>query len=208
MLTIAICGLIERLPCQVFDKLYSQKTDEVEILLIFDNRQLTLGEKRNIALDYAKGGFIAFVDDDDDITDDYIETLLEWAKKGNFDVLTFKTAHYIDGVFNRDVLYSTTKGNRDREDHYIRWANAICMWRLDFAKSIGYGQVTFGEDSDFGSRASKKRPKEVFINKVLYKHLWSSELSTGEVENKGEYKLTYQFPRKDLTDHLIVHSII
>ena len=147
--------------------------------------------------------------DDDDIADDYVDTLLSSivSLKGNFDVLTFKTAHYIDGVYNRDVVYSTTKGNKDRADYYIRWANAICCWRVDFAKMIGYGQVTFGEDSDFGSRANKKRPKEVFINKVLYKHLWSSELSTGEVVNEGKYKLTYGFPKPEHTEHLVIHSI-
>ena len=107
-LTVGICGLVERLPCKVLDKLLSQRTSDVEILLLFDNRHLTLGAKRNFILDRAKGDYISFIDDDDDISDDYIQTLLTASK----DVMTFKTAHYINGVFNKDVIYSTTKGNK------------------------------------------------------------------------------------------------
>ena len=210
-LTIGICGLVERLPCSVIEQLKAQQTDDVEILLCFDNRQLSLGEKRNIVLTRAKGEFISFVDDDDDVSSDYVQTLLKEIneRKGNFDVLTFKTAHYIDGQFNKEVIYSTTKGNRDRADHYIRWANAICCWRLDFIRSVGFSDVTFGEDTDFGKRANKKHPKEIFINKVLYKHLWSSELSTGEsFKNEEPYQISSWFPQKDMTKHLIICSVL
>lgn len=203
-LTIGICGLVERLPCAVLDKLKTQQTKDVEIILLFDNRQLTLGAKRNIVLERATGDYIAFVDDDDDISDDYIETLLTASK----DVLTFKTAHYIDGAFNKEVVYSTTKGNRNRPDHYIRWANAICCWRTEFARGVGYGDVTFAEDTDFGSRAAKKNPKEQFVNKVLYKHLWSSETSTGEVINsKEDIQFIEAFPTKEHVNHLVYAAI-
>ena len=67
-LTVGICGLVERLPCKVLDKLLSQRTSDVEILLLFDNRHLTLGAKRNFILDRAKGDYISFIDDDDDIS--------------------------------------------------------------------------------------------------------------------------------------------
>ena len=206
-LTIGICGLVERLPCLIIDKVKSQLTDEVELILCFDNRHLSLGAKRNLVLGRAKGEFITFIDDDDDISDDYVSTLLNEIKtrKGNFDVLTFRTAHYKDGMFNKFVKYSTTIGNRERDDYYVRWANAICCWRLETARSIGYSDITFGEDSDFGHRANKKRVKEVSINNVLYHHLWSSEHSTGEsFKNEEPYQLTNWFPQPDMTKHLII----
>lgn len=203
-LTVGICGLVERLPCKVLDKLLSQRTSDVEILLLFDNRHLTLGAKRNFILDRAKGDYISFIDDDDDISDDYIQTLLTASK----DVMTFKTAHYINGVFNKDVIYSTTKGNKNRDDYYIRWANAICCWRTEFARGIRYGNLTFSEDTDFGSRASKRHPKEEFVNKVLYKHLWNTEISTGKTgQNLAPYEYIECSPNENLTEHLIYAEI-
>ena len=108
-------------------------TGAVEIRILRDNKEMAVGEKRNKLIHMAQGEYFSFIDDD--ISDDYIQTLLTASK----DVMTFKTAQYINGVFNKDVIYSTTKGNKNRDDYYIRWANAICCWRTEFARGIRYG---------------------------------------------------------------------
>lgn len=191
-LTIGVCGLNSRIELfKLLDaELKRQKTDQVELIYIFDNGQWSLGKKRNYIVDTAQGEYISFIDDDDWINHDYVETLLKEAD--NCQVLTFKTAHYIDGVFNKDVVYSTTKGNRDRGDFYIRWANAICCWKTEFSRKVKFSEITWAEDNDFGSRASKQKPKEKFLNKVLYFHRFSSVHSSGEVvnTNEGEIVLT------------------
>ena len=97
---------------------------------------------------------------------------------------------------------------RDWDDYYIRWANAICCWRTEFARGIRYGNLTFSEDTDFGSRASKRHPKEEFVNKVLYKHSWNTEISTGETgQNLAPYEYIECFPNENLTEHLIYAEI-
>lgn len=188
-LTIGVCGLNSRVELfKLLDaELKRQKTDDVELIYIFDEGQWSLGKKRNYIIDTAQGEYIAFIDDDDWINYDYIEMLLKEANKCQ--VLTFKTAHYIDGEFNKEVVYSTTKGNKDHPDYYIRWANAICCWRTEFLRKVRFSEITWAEDSEFGSRASKHRPKEKFINKVLYLHRFSTIHSTGEVENSNEGEL-------------------
>ena len=37
----------------------------------------TTGEKRNHLLELAKGKFIVFIDDDDEVSDDYVESIIE-----------------------------------------------------------------------------------------------------------------------------------
>ena len=68
--------------------------------------------------------------------------------------------------------------------------------------------LTFSEDTDFGSRASKRHPKEEFVNKVLYKHLWNTEISTGKTgQNLAPYEYIECFPNENLTEHLIYAEI-
>jgi hypothetical protein len=56
----------------------------VEHLILSDNRKRSIGAKRQALLDIARGQYIAFVDDDDDIADGYVEELLAAAASGGW----------------------------------------------------------------------------------------------------------------------------
>lgn len=89
---------------ELFKVLTPQLTDDIEVLLIddgcneveLDNLKATVihlpensgnaSKPRNIGLDNAKGKYIAFIDSDDMVSNDYIETLLEYTKK-NTDII-------------------------------------------------------------------------------------------------------------------------
>jgi glycosyltransferase involved in cell wall biosynthesis len=49
----------------------------VEHLILMDNKRRTVGEKRDALLRAAKGNYVAFVDDDDFISPDYVSLILE-----------------------------------------------------------------------------------------------------------------------------------
>lgn len=193
-LTVAICGLQERIESltKVYKKLISQsKGKPVEVICVIDNRSLSLGAKRNLALDRAKGEYISFVDDDDDISDNYIDLILQWAY--DCDVLTYKTQYWYNGNKGNVVFYSTRiTEQRNLQDRYERFANAICCWRTEFARKVRYSDITFGEDTDFGLRAIALQPNEKFINAVMYHHLYSTTHTTtrpDEEKEKKEYEV-------------------
>ena len=48
----------------------------VEVLSLSDNRQMSIGQKRNMLLTQSTGEYVAFVDDDDMVSPDYIEKVL------------------------------------------------------------------------------------------------------------------------------------
>src|SRR3990167_8562546 len=50
-------------------------TLEVEILLYQDNQTCPLGRKRNLLVEHAKGKYICFIDDDDDICNNYVSLI-------------------------------------------------------------------------------------------------------------------------------------
>ena len=99
----------------LLEKLEPQLTEEVEVLLEDDGcyetrldefKKITVTHKdnegvastRNGAIRKAKGEYIAFIDSDDMITDDYIEVLLDAIDYYNTDVINFDWKDIVTGV--------------------------------------------------------------------------------------------------------------
>ena len=55
----------------------SGHSDFVEILGLWDNKFSTVGDKRNKLLSIAGGDFCVFIDDDDDVADDYFSKVFD-----------------------------------------------------------------------------------------------------------------------------------
>ena len=60
----------------MLSSLEGQLTPEVEVLTEIDRGEKTIGEKRNILLERATGDYISFVDDDDIVAYDYVDSIL------------------------------------------------------------------------------------------------------------------------------------
>ena len=54
----------------------------VEIIAISDNRKMTIGDKRNLLLENSVGDYVAFIDDDDWVSNNYLLKILWEIKKG------------------------------------------------------------------------------------------------------------------------------
>ena len=76
--------LVEKLTKQIGDK-------PVELLVVVDNKKRPLGEKRNLMMDSCKGKFLTHLDDDDDVTDDYLDSILTCLSTDDIDVLSFNS---------------------------------------------------------------------------------------------------------------------
>ena len=78
-LSILICHIPER--AEKLELLMSvlrpQLQDGVEVLIETDDKEMTIGAKRNLLLSKAKGGYVCFVDDDDLVPDYYVAKILE-----------------------------------------------------------------------------------------------------------------------------------
>lgn len=151
--------------------LIPQLTDEVEWIIIDDGCQeeqlndikatiIHLKENsggaskpRNIGLDIAKGEYIAFIDADDIIEPDYIETILSKIKKEDFD---YCFIGWKSKVF--EIIGEPPEWN-------------CCVWNTIYKKSLISDKrfredLVIAEDYDFNCRV--RMGKKVIIDKVLY----------------------------------------
>ena len=156
--------------------LYEQKTDEVEILVEKDNKKITTGAKRNILLKKAQGDYIAFVDDDDMVSNDYIPKILE-AIKTNPDCCG------IEGVisnsrrgWDRKFVHSIkhNKWFQDKRDGnvvYFRCPNHLSPVKRSLALKVMFPDITQGEDRIYSFALLKLLKTEVYINGPIYHYL-------------------------------------
>ena len=112
-LSILICSLEDRLVQlqQLRTKLIDQSDmDVVEILTETDAGEMHTGAKRNKLLLQAKGDYIAFVDDDDMVSDDYVSKILK-AIETNPDCCGLEGIITTDGNNPHLFIHSVTCGS-------------------------------------------------------------------------------------------------
>ncbi len=116
-----------------------------------DNGQATLGAKRNSLLSAATARYVAFIDDDDCVTADYVVSLVEaiYAYK-DVDVVTFRCKRTVDGDEStaETLIYDLAQKQVPAEPSNIHLLppNHLCAWRTDIAQ-----RMEFAEDLEYGS---------------------------------------------------------
>lgn len=123
-----------------------------EIRIDFDAKESSIGIKRQRLLQAATGKYLAFIDDDDDITDVYIEDL--WATiQGSYPVMRLR------GQIQQ-YTFTHSIGNKltDSMAHYdvfIRPPNHLNPMMSDVAKLIPFRDAVRGEDLDWAIRLAR-----------------------------------------------------
>ncbi|KKM04465.1 hypothetical protein LCGC14_1763950 [marine sediment metagenome] len=80
--SILICAIPERfhtaqgLLHSLLETQSVARRPDVELLYFLDNRRRTVGAKRNDLLQMAKGEYLSFIDDDDEVATDYVDRVL------------------------------------------------------------------------------------------------------------------------------------
>jgi hypothetical protein len=154
----------------------------VEHLVLIDNKSRTVGEKRDALLRIACGDYVAFVDDDDWISADYVPALVAAAKVFCPSVITFLQEATINlnrtETENQKAIIEFKLGNPNEpfRDAATVKRNAwhICAWRREIAITSHFPPTNYGEDWAFAAPlcAMKNMLTEHHIPEVLhyYRH--------------------------------------
>ena len=175
-LSVLICSLEERKNSlsHLLNRLSkcNPHTLRIEILTNIDNREKTIGAKRNELLARAKGKYCCFIDDDDDIDLDYFAEI-EAVIKANpdADCVSMIGLYQVNGVYEKPFLHSINiHSYREDKDGYYRFPNHLNPILTGYAKQIGFTNKSHGEDTDFATNLYKARllQNEAQVRKPLY----------------------------------------
>jgi len=179
LLSILICTINgrEKQLKILMDKLKKQYTDDVEILICKDNCERHIGEKRNELVSNAIGQYVCFIDDDDDVSDDYINEILRVAKYGK-DCIGIEGIMTTNGRsaknFKHSIKYKQWAVTSDGE--YVRYPNHLNPIKRSIVNQVMFNpKMSNGEDKDFSDRIRDKLKNEVYINHPIYFYNYTTE---------------------------------
>ena len=136
----------------LYDKLKVQIGERpIEVLSFTDNMKRSIGMKRNGVKSLINGDYFSFIDDDDDISGDYIESIWQ-ALEQEPDVVTFKqecknadgsTFIVTFGVGNEIEHNGTNGGYNDIN----RPPFQMCVFKTDIFKQVNFSDKMYGRRS-------------------------------------------------------------
>lgn len=144
-----------------------------EVVTLYDNGEKTIGTKRNELIQMAKGKYVCFVDDDDDITSNYIDLLMEGIAH-DVDCCSLRGVITWNGeqpeVFEHSIKYDAYKTNDTGYPKYERYPNHLNCIKKSIANDFKYPEINHGEDTDWATQVfqSGRIKTEHYIDAVLY----------------------------------------
>lgn len=156
------------------------KHPDVEILTDIDNGEVTTGKKRNNLIKRAKGEYVVFVDDDDELSPEYIPEILKAAQQKP-DCIVFSGWMTTDGVNRKDfhlsIHHPYTAVTRNGKEEYLRYPNHITPIKREIALQVDFPNKKIGEDYAWATQIheSKLLKTEVKIHKYLYHYKFISK---------------------------------
>lgn len=203
ILSILICTIDSRVDkfISLYEKVLYQKVLwnsrhiglkkwNVECLFEKDNKQISVGAKRQKLLERARGDYVVFIDDDDDVSNNYIKeichAILDDDKKP--DSIGFKIQCNISGTKETAIAsnkYADWCENKDGYK-YCRTPYHKTPVRRKIALKIGYKDLRYAEDYDYSKRLKESGliKKETVIKKTMYYYNFEYE------DPKTKYGLT------------------
>lgn len=164
----------------------------VEVREYCDNKEITIGEKREELYKCAHGLYSWQIDDDDDIAPNAIELILEAIRSSpDVDCITFEEHIDIDGKIqrsNHSLKYADWANGTDGFD-YVRTPFMKSVIKTEIAKSVPIPHIRFGEDHQWAQALKPHLKTEIHIDEQIYKYIHrSSDFNEryGIVEKRNE----------------------
>jgi len=161
--------MFARLTSQIRD---AGLSDEIEILSLCDNREQKVGTKRNRLIRQASGRFVTFVDDDDDVSDDYISRITTIIRNHpEIDCIGLKALVTFRGSHPRQMTYSLRYDDYFSRGHsYFRPPHHLNPMLRNIALEYPFLDASGVEDAEWALRLRRSGAlrREEFIDTPVY----------------------------------------
>lgn len=152
---------------------------KVEIVAFWNNGELPLAEFRQELVDQAKGKYIAFVDDDDEIPPYYVDEIMKAAAKDP-DYIGWQMQAYTNGIKLKPTYHSMRyEGWSEDELGYYRDVSHLNPIKRSIALKVPFTHIGDNpEDYRWAQEVPPYIRTEEYIDKPMYFYRHNTEDST------------------------------
>ena len=177
-LSILICTLTDRLSFlhNLLNELYHQNPScliKCEILTNSDYYLSSIGSKRNSLLQQARGEYVVYLDDDDNISTNYLEQIFVGIEQG-VDHIGIAMMYMPDNGPHQLVLCSKDHKWEQKNGIFYRSAQHVCPVRAEIAKQATFPEISFGEDKAYADQITPMIKTEYLITEPIYYYKYRS----------------------------------
>jgi hypothetical protein len=145
--------------------------DQVEVLHLVDNKEMTIGEKRNKLYQMANGIYSLQIDDDDSIHHEALPLIIDELKAEDCDCVGYKELCIFDGKrvesSNFSIKYGGWADNVDGFNH-VRTPFFKTPIKTRLCLQCPAPHSRFGEDHEFAKAIYPLLVKENYIDEWIY----------------------------------------
>lgn len=153
-------------------KILRPQLNQFTEVLIDDGMDYNIGVKRNKLLSNALGEYIVYIDDDDTISNDYVNKILR-ACATSPDCIGISGVITTNGRNLRQWHISKEYGKwYEKNSVYYRTPNHISPVRRELALQAGFPEYVHGEDAEYSRRLLPLLKTEVVVKGNLYSYLY------------------------------------
>tara|TARA_R110000868_G_scaffold14671_10_gene68022 strand:+ start:246 stop:956 length:711 start_codon:yes stop_codon:yes gene_type:complete len=166
----------------------SKISHECEVLTSIDSGEESSGIKRQRLITAASGQYVAFLDDDDTVNDDYCKLICEAAVQFP-DVVCFnmRMTHQFDRYGKKKIRQETWRLGlwEDNRKKGMMAANHLCAWKKLIAEKVSWcPELGYGDDQLWYGplHASGIAKTSVFVPQILYEYKFSRSTTANQTD--------------------------
>lgn len=143
---------------------------------------ISIGKKREYLVNHATGKYLCFLDDDEDIAPNYVETLVRLCHSLDPDVVTFRNLTKTDFYWTVVDMSLKNPVNEEATPERIvkRRPWHICPVKSEYAKRYEFPDSNYGEDWKWFEQVLKHCDTEAHTDAILHVYNHSAKHSEAD----------------------------